>query len=94
MGNIENKDSEFPGAYYSLYNNNYLINSYKCLLRSKLIHFFMTLIEILLNIIHALYIFLKKYNLEKKENIKYIKILSFFPNHIQNLSIIIRILKF
>ena len=91
MGNIENKDSEFPGAYYSLYNNNYLINSYKCLLRSKLIHFFMTLIEILLNIIHELYIFLKKYNLEKKENIKYIKILSFFPNHIQNLSIIIRI---
>ena len=92
MGNIEKKDSDLPGAYYSIYNNNYLLNSYKCLIRSKIIHFLVTLIEILFNIYQELVVFLKGYKPENEEEEKYIKIILYLPEKIRNLSDIIKIL--
>ena len=92
MGNIENKDTDLPEAYYSLYNNNYLINSYKCLIRSKLIHFLVTLIEIIYNIFEELRLFLKDYNPENKNEEKFINILLYFPKTLENLSTAIKIL--
>ena len=84
--------SEVPNAYYSLYNNNYLPNCYKYLIRANLFHFVFTFLETLLNIIQELYIFLKGYNPEKEDERNTLNVLTFFPEHIKNLSIEIKVL--
>ena len=91
MGNKENKDSELPEAYFSLYNNNYLINSYKSLVRSKFIHFLVTLIEILLNIYTELVIYIEEYIPRNKNEEKITKIILFISNTIHNLSNAVKI---
>ena len=86
------KKSSIPNAYYSLYNNYYLANSYKCLIRSKFVHFLVTFIEILLNIIQELYIFVTRYNIEQNAHKNLFKIFLDFPDLIHNLTTIIKIL--
>ena len=86
------KKSSIPNAYYSLYNNYYLANSYKCLIRSRFVHFLVTFIEILLNIIQELYIFVTRYNIEQNAHKNLFKIFLYFPELIHNLTTIIKIL--
>ena len=85
-------NSEVPNAYYSLYNNNYLPNSYKYLIRAKLFHFIDAFLETILNIIQELYIFLKGYNSESKDENNILNILTFFPELMKNLSKEIKII--
>ena len=92
MGNKKIKDSEAPNSYYSLYNNNYLANCYKYLIRSKTVHFITSLIETLLNIGQELFIFYRGYNLDNNNSNTFIKIILFFPENIERLSMIIKIL--
>ena len=82
MGNNQQKDSEVSNEYYSLYNNNYLVNCYKYLIRSKTVHFIVTFIEILLNISQELYIFSRSYNLEKNNQNNTLKIILFIPQYL------------
>ena len=92
MGNNQQKDSEVSNEYYSLYNNNYLVNCYKYLVRSKTVHFIVTFIEILLNISQELYIFSRSYNLEKNNQNNTLKIILFIPEYLESLSMAIKIL--
>ena len=92
MGNTKKKNSFIPNAYYSLYNNYYLSNSYKYLIRSKAVHFMVTLIEILLNIIQELFIFLQGFNTQKNTQKKILKIISFIPEKIQGLTSITKLI--
>ena len=92
MGNNEIKSSDVPSSYYSLYNNNYLPNSYKYIIRSKTVHFIAILIETLFNIFQELYIFVKEYNPEKDEKLYYYYFLTFIPDHLHNIPLIFNIL--
>ena len=92
MGNNGIKSSDVPSLYYSLFNNNYLPNSYKYLIRSKSVHFTLILIEALLNIFQELYIFVKGYNLEKDKQLYFYQFLIFIPEKIQNMPLIFKIL--
>ena len=92
MGNNQTKDSEIHIPYFPLYNSNYLNNCYKYLIRSKSVHFIITLIESLLNIIQELYIFYMENNLNKNSGNDYVKFLLFIPEHIQGLPMIIKII--
>ena len=92
MGNTKKKNSFIPNAYYSLYNNYYLSNSYKYLIRSKAVHFMVTLIEILLNIIQELFIFLQGFNTQKNTQKKILQIISFIPEKIQGLTSITKLI--
>ena len=91
MWNDEKKNSEIPNAYYSLYNNNFLANCFKYMIQAKSVHFIATIIEILLNIIQELFIVLRKYNPENNFQKNFLKILAYIPEHIKELSMIIRI---
>ena len=44
-------EDDFPEKYFSFRDNYYLINVYKHMIKSKFLHFFISLIEILLNIL-------------------------------------------
>ena len=92
MWNDEKKNSEIPNAYYSLYNNNYLANCYKYMIRVKSVHFIVTLIEILLNILQELFITFKEYNAENHFQKTFLKLLDFIPEKIKELSMMIRII--
>ena len=92
MGNVHYKNPEVPNSYYSLYYNNYLINSYRYLIRTKYIHFLVSLIEVLLNIIHELDIFLKGFTPENSYQKKFMNILLFLPRKVQNLPMVIKAL--
>ena len=92
MGNNEVKDSEIPDSYFSLYNNNYLANCYNYLIRSKSVHFIISLIEALINIIQELFIFQKAYNIEQKNQNNFWKFIFFIPGKIESLAMIIKIM--
>ena len=92
MGNNEIKDSEIPDSYFSLYNNNYLANCYNYLIRSKSVHFIISLIEALINIIQELFIFQKAYNIEQKNQNNFWKFIFFIPGKIESLAMIIKIM--
>ena len=92
MGNYQAKNSEIPISYFSLYNSNYLNNCHKYLIRSKYIHFIITLIETLLNINQELYIFYIENNLEKNNANNFVQFLLFIPENIQGLPMIIKII--
>ena len=55
-------DGEIPDIYAKVKSNHYLSNCYKYLIRSKIIHFLLILIEILLNTIQELDIIFRDYN--------------------------------
>ena len=92
MGNVHYKNPEVPNSYYSLYYNDYLVNSYKCLIRSQYVHFLISLIEIILNIIHELDIFLKGYTPQKPNEKRIMNILTFIPEKVKNLSMVFKAL--
>ena len=52
----------FPEKYFSIRDNYYLLNVYKHMIKSKFLHFFFSFIEILLNILQELNIFLNMNN--------------------------------
>ena len=92
MWNDEKKNSEIPNAYYSLYNNNYLANCYKYMIRAKSVHFIVTLVEILLNILEELFIAFKEFNAENNFQKNFLGVLAFIPEQIKELSMMIRII--
>jgi len=55
-------DSEIPDINKKIASNNYLSNCYKYLIREKIIHFLLIIIEILLNTIQELDIIFRDYN--------------------------------
>ena len=55
-------DGEIPDIYAKVISNHYLSNCYKYFIRSKIIHFLLILIEILLNTIQELDIIFRDYN--------------------------------
>ena len=52
--------------YFNLINDNYLVNAYKHIIKSKFINFIFTLIEILINILQELSIFINGYDFDSK----------------------------
>ena len=60
-------DSDLETIYKKISLINYLSNSYRYLIKAKTIHFILILIEILLNIIQELDIFIKDFNQDNKE---------------------------
>ena len=59
--------SEIPRISKIINSNNYFLNSYRLLTRSKTIHFISILIEIILNIFQEIEIFYREYNIENIE---------------------------
>ena len=92
MGHEKMKDSEIPSSYYSLYNNNYLANCYKYLIRSKFLHFLAILLETLLNIFQELHIYMKDYEPKKDEYKIFFDFFQITSEKFQNLSSLIKIL--
>ena len=92
MGHEKMKDSEIPSSYYSLYNNNYLANCYKYLVRSKFLHFLAILLETLLNIFQELHIYMKDYEPKKDEYKIFFDFFQITSEKFQNLSSLIKIL--
>ena len=60
-------DSDIKKIYKNISRNNYLSNCYRHLTKSKIIHFLLILIEVLLNLIQELDIFLRDFIFEKEE---------------------------
>ena len=58
--------SEIPRISNIINSNNYFLNSYRLLTRSKTIHFISILIEIMINIFQEVEIFYREYNIENK----------------------------
>ena len=58
--------SEIPRISNIINSNNYFLNSYRLLTRSKTIHFISILIEIMINIFQEVEIFYRGYNIENK----------------------------
>ena len=84
--------SEFyiPKIYEKINSDNYLINSYEHLTQIKAVHFLFILIEMIINTIQELEIFLKDLSSKEiKSNVNYI---SRFVQLLDNLKIVIRIL--
>ena len=80
------EDSEIHKKYYSLRNNNYLVNSYKHIIKSNIIHFIVTLIEILLNIFQELYIFIDGVNFDSELKNEFADFILLLKNKISSLS--------
>ena len=70
-------DSVIPKIYKEINSDNYLVNCYKYIIRSKALHFLFILIELLLNIFQELETFIKDYDSKTvNKNLKYISIIS------------------
>ena len=83
-------DMEAPKIYKEINSDNYLINSYRHLIKSKAFHFIFILIEILIIIIQELEIFIRGFNSEKqKKGLNYI---SFIANKFDKLKLSIKIM--
>ena len=78
------KDDDIPEKYFDLRNNNYLVNAYKHLLKAKIVHFIFSLIEIFLNIIQEMNIFVAEYNLQYKSDKEFLYLLKVFQKIIKN----------
>ena len=64
--------NEIPKIYKIINSNNYLSNSYRILTRSKTIHFFCILIEMIINVLQELEVFTKIFKIEEKLSLNYI----------------------
>ena len=60
-------DSDIKKIYKNISRSNYLSNCYRHLTESKIIHFLLILIEVLLNLIQELDILLRDFIFEKEE---------------------------
>ena len=84
---------EIPLISKKINSNNYLVNSYRVLTRSKIIHFLFILIEIILNIFQELEIFIRGFKLEninkKNTGLNYV---SFITNNFDKLEINIKLI--
>ena len=79
-----------PSIYKKINSDNYLINSYNHLTRSKVIHFFFILIEIIINILQELETFLGGFSSDKnKGGLNYI---SYLTNQFDRIPIIGKII--
>lgn len=71
-------DGEIPDIYIKVISNHYLSNCYKYLIRSKIIHFLLILMEILLNTFQEMDIIFRDFSpvnqSEKKKHIKFYSI--------------------
>ena len=76
--------------YKKITSDNYLINSYNHLTRSKVIHFFFILIEIIINILQELETFLGGFNSDKNEGV--LNYISYLTNQFGRIPIIGKII--
>ena len=82
-------DSVVPKLYQEIKSDNYLVNCYKYLVRSKSIYFLFILIEMLLNIFEELETFIRGFNSEASQNkLNYI---SYITNQYDKLAISLKI---
>jgi len=64
--------NEIPKIYKIMKSNNYFSNCYRILTRSKTIHFLCILIEMILNILQELELFVKMYKNDENSSLNYI----------------------
>ena len=87
-------EQDIKNIYRKITSNNYLSNSYRHLTRSKVIHFLILLIEIILNITEELDAFIRDYNPgnfeQKKNKLSFISIATESVNN--NIPIILKII--
>ena len=83
-------DTAVPKLYQEIKSDNYLVNCYKYLLRSKSIFFIFILIEMVLNIIQELETFINGFNSESNQNKLYY--VSYITNQFDKLAISLKII--
>ena len=83
-------DIVVPKLYQKMNSDNYFVNCYKYLIRSKSIHFLFILIEMLLNIIQELETFIKGFNIKNNQQKFYYN--SYITEQFEKLSIEIKII--
>ena len=84
--------SEIPRISKIINSNNYFLNSYRVLTRSKTIHFLSILIEMIINILQEIDIFHRGYNKENNEKILWsFNFISIINNAFDNLKAIIKL---
>ena len=83
-------DKELPKIYLEINSDNYLINNYRHLERSKAIHFLIILIEILLLIFQELEIYIRGFDSEAQQ--KGLNYISFITNKFDYLKLSIKII--
>ena len=64
--------NDIPKIYKIINSNNYLSNCYRTLTRSKTIHFLCILIEMILNVLQELEVFVKMYKTDENSSLNYI----------------------
>ena len=84
-------DTVVPKLYQEIKSDNYLVNCYKNLVRSKSIYFLFILIENILNIFQELETFISGFNSETSQNNKF-NYISYITEHFDKLAISIKII--
>ena len=85
-------DSDIKNIYKKITSNNYLSNCYRQLTTSKIIHFIFILIEILLNLLHELDIFLRDFIYDNGElEINKLSLISYITIKINKLQEVYRL---
>jgi len=64
--------NEIPKIYKKINSNNYFSNCYRILTRSKAVHFLCILIEMIINILQELELFIKMYKSDENSSLNYI----------------------
>ena len=85
------KDEGNPSNYQDIKNNNYIINAYLHLIKIDFIHFIISLIEIIMNILQEWIIFVNKNNNEEKSKNNFIYFIITIPDKINSLSTLVKI---
>ena len=73
-------------------NNNYLINAYLHLIKIEFIHFVISFIEIIMNIMQEWIIFINKHSYKEKSKNNFINIIIMIPDKINSLSTLLKII--
>ena len=64
--------NEIPKIYKKINSNNYFSNCYRILTRSKAVHFLCILIEMIINVLQELELFIKMYKNDENSSLNYI----------------------
>ena len=86
------KDEENISKIQDIGNNNYLLNAYLHLIRIEFVHFFISLIEIIMNIMQEWIIFINKNSKKEKSKNNFINIIIMIPDKINSLSTLLKII--
>ena len=86
------KDEENISKIQDIGNNNYLLNAYLHLIKIEFVHFFISLIEIIMNIMQEWIIFINKNSYKEKSKNNFINIIIMIPDKINSLSTLLKII--